>query len=173
VGFPIPGLGFLLLALLVLAVGWIVHNAVGRKLLHWWNQALVRFPVIGRLYNALSQIVQTMVGGDQRRLLRRVVLIPFPTEASWTIGFVTSEESPILQDVLGEPCLNVFLVTTPNPTTGFFVTVPRSRVRAVNLSIEEAMKLVISAGSVTPSGEMGPSPRRGLDLDRLLKDDRA
>ena len=110
-GVRIPGLGFVLLAAVVLLVGWAVHFAVGRRLLAWWNQALARFPVVGRLYNAVSQIIQTTVGG-QKRIFRRVVLVPFPSDGSWAVGFVTSEESPF-STILGELCLHVFVVKTP------------------------------------------------------------
>ena len=170
-GFRIPGLGFVLLALVVLVVGWIVHQAVGRRVLHWWNLALSRFPLTGRIYNAVSQIVQNMVGG-RRRLFRRAVLVPFPTDGLWSVGFVTREDSPVLETLIGEPCLNVFLVTTPNPTTGFLIVVPRSKTKEVDLSIEDALKFVISAGTVPPSETVTTVPRKGLDLDRLLTDDR-
>lgn len=165
----IPGLGFVLLVLFVLLVGWVVHQAVGRQLLHWWNHALVRFPLTGRIYNALSQIVQSVVS-DQRRVFRRTVLIPYPTEGLWAVAFVTSEDSGLLAALIGEPCVNVFIPTTPNPTSGFMLIVPRSRVRDVPISIEDAIKLVMSAGAVSPKGE--PTLiRRGLDLETLLQDE--
>lgn len=168
-GVRIPGLGFLLLALVVLAVGWIVHRAVGRRILHWWNDALLRFPVAGRLYNAASQIVQSMMA-DQRRVFKRTVLIPYPTEGLWAVGFVTHEEAPLMSRVLGAPCYNVFVPTTPNPTSGFMLVVPRARVVEVGITVEEAMKFVISAGSVSPAGMEGPVLRRGLDLDILFRE---
>lgn len=169
-GVRIPGLGFILLAFFVLGVGWTVHLAVGRQFLHWWNQALVRFPLTGRIYNALSQIAQTVLGGDQRRIFRRTVLIPYPTDGLWAVAFVTSEDAGIISDVIGEPCVNVFVPTTPNPTSGFLLIVPRSRTRELTISVEDAMKLVISAGAVAPRGQ--PTLiRRGLDLETLLRDD--
>lgn len=169
----VPGLGFVLLAAFVLLIGWIVHQAVGRQVLVWWNQALVRFPLTGRIYNAVSQIVQGVVSQD-RRMFRRAVLVPYPCEGIWAVGLVTSEEEGVLSQAAGEPCLNVFVPTTPNPTSGFLLIVPKSRVRHVPMSVEEAMKLVISAGAVPPvGGELAPGTRRGLDLDTLLRDERA
>lgn len=162
----IPGLGFVLLAVFVLLVGWVVHQAVGRQLLHWWNQALVRFPLIGRVYNALSQIVQGLLG-EQRRIFRRAVLVPYPTEGLWAVGLVTSEDPGALSAALGEPCVNVFVPTTPNPTTGFVLVVPRARLREVSMSVEDAIKLVISAGAVVPKGEPVVL-RKGLDLETLF-----
>lgn len=170
IGFPLPGVGFLLLLLFVLLVGWVVHRAAGRQVLHWWNTALVRFPLTGRIYNAVSQIVQSMVG-EQRRLFQRTVLIPYPHEGTWAVAFVTNEEAPVMSRLVGVPCVNVFLPSTPNPTTGFLIVVPRDRVIETPISIEDAMKLVLSGGAVSP-GET-PSLKRGLDLDTLLRDPHA
>ncbi len=169
VGFPIPGLGFVLLALFVLLMGWLVHLAAGRQMLVWWNHQLSRFPVTGLIYNALSQITQSVIG-RRRRLFIRTVLIPYPTAGIWAVAFVTNEDTPEMSSVVGEPCVNVFVPTTPNPTSGFMLVVPRSRLRDAGISIEEAMKLVISAGAVNPHDRFGPPARRGLDLESLLKD---
>jgi uncharacterized membrane protein len=169
VGFRIPGLGFILLGLLVLAVGWIVHNAVGRRLLGWWNDTVARFPVIGRLYNAASQIVQAVLG-EQKRVFKRVVLVPFPSDSLWSVGFVTSEDSGDLGRYVGAPTCNVFVPTTPNPTTGFLLVVPRDRLRETAMSVEEAVKAIISAGSVSPEDVAGVGPRRGLNLEDLFRD---
>lgn len=167
-GLRIPGLGFLLLGLIVLLVGWVVHRAVGRRLLLWWNTTLLRFPVAGRLYNAVSQILQSVIS-DQRRIFKRTVLVPYPTEGSWVVGFVTHEEAPVMSRIVGEPCYNIFVPTTPNPTSGFLLVVPRRRVIELRVSLEDAMKFVISAGSVSP-GEEGMPLRRGLDLDTLFRE---
>ncbi|HWP38909.1 MAG TPA: DUF502 domain-containing protein [Gemmatimonadales bacterium] len=172
IGFHVPGLGFVLLTVTLLLVGWLVHLAVGRQLLHWWNQALVRFPLTGRIYNALSQIVQSLVGGD-RRMFQRAVIVPYLTEGLWAIGFVTNEDPELLSTVAGEPCITVFLPTPPNPATGFLLVVPKHRVRDLPISIEEAVKLVISLGAVSPAGAAAPAGRQGLDLDSLLRGDRA
>jgi len=169
IGFRIPGLGFILLGLLVLAVGWVVHNAVGRRLLSWWNDTVARFPVIGRLYNAASQIVQAVVG-DQKRVFKRVVLVPFPSDSLWSIGFVTSEDSGDLGRYVGVPTCNVFIPTTPNPTTGFLLVVPKDRLRETPMSVEDAVKTIISAGSVTHDDDAAAGPRRGLNLEDLFRD---
>ena len=169
IGFPIPGLGFILLGLVVLGVGWVVHQAVGRRLLRAWNETLVRFPVAGRLYNAASQIVQSVVS-DKSRIFKRTVLVPFPTDGIWSMGFVTHDESPIMSQIVGQPCASVFVPTTPNPTSGLLMVVPKSRIIETDISVEEAMKFVISAGAVSPAGGAKPSPRRGLDLDDLFRE---
>lgn len=169
VGFRIPGLGFILLGLVVLSVGWVVHQAVGLRLLRAWNEMLLRFPVAGRLYNAASQIVQSVVS-DKSRIFKRTVLVPYPTEGLWAVGFVTNDEAPVMTGIVGEPCVNVFVPTTPNPTSGFLLVIPRARVIETDISIEEAMKFVISAGAVSPVGGTMPVARRGLDLDDLFRD---
>jgi uncharacterized membrane protein len=167
IGFRIWGLGFALLAAFVLLVGWVVHQAVGQRVLAWWNEALAKFPVAGKLYQAASQITQTMMGGQQR-LFRRTVLVPYPMEGIWAVGFVTSDDPSHIAATVGEHCANVFLPTTPNPTSGFLLVVPTRLIRPLDLSVEEAMKLVISAGALTPDRDHG-TPHRGLDLDTLLK----
>jgi uncharacterized membrane protein len=169
-GFWIPGLGFVLLFVFLVIVGWIVHLAAGRQLLLWWNRALSRFPLTGRIYNAVSQIVQSVVA-SRRRLFRRAVLVPYPTEGLWVVAFVTNEEASEMSDWVGEPCVNVFVPTTPNPTSGFMLIVPKSRVIAIDTPVDEAMKLIVSGGAVSPSDSLGVS-RPGLDLDRLLRDSR-
>ncbi|HEX9690537.1 MAG TPA: DUF502 domain-containing protein [Gemmatimonadales bacterium] len=166
--FHIPGLGFLLLAVFLMLVGWLVRRAAGRQLLHWWNEALVRLPLTRRLYGAASQVIQAVVGSN-RRVLGRTVVVPFPTQDSWALGFVTNETPLLLAKVLGEPCVTVFVPTTPNPTSGMMLIVPVAKLRDANLTIDEAIKLIISAGAV---GDREPAVavRRGLDLDSLLKD---
>lgn len=167
-GVRIPGLGFVLLVLAVIVVGWAVHRAAGRQLLHWWNEALARFPLTARIYSAMSQIVQSVVG-EQRRLFRRTVLIPYPTEGLWAVAFVTNEDAPVMSQVVGVPCVNVFVPTTPNPTSGFMLVVPRDRIKETTIGVEDAMKLIISAGAVSP-GTTPVLSRRGLDLESLLRD---
>lgn len=168
-GFRIPGLGFILLLVAVTVVGWAVHRAAGRQLLHWWNAAMARFPLTGRIYNAMSQIVQSVIG-ERTRLFRRTVLIPYPTDGIWAVAFVTNDDAPVMSRLVGEPCVNVFVPTTPNPTSGFMLVVPVTRVKETDITVEEAMKLIISAGAVSPTGERPHLVRRGLDLESLLKD---
>jgi len=169
IGFRIPGLGIVLLLVFLVLVGWVVHFAAGRQLLHWWNRALSKFPLTGRIYNAVSQIVQSIFG-SRRRLFLRTVMVPYPVEGVWVVAFVTNEEVPELSAAVGEPCVNVFVPTTPNPTSGFMLVVPKTKVIAAGISVEEAMKLVISAGAVAKIGEPSRRTRPGLDLESLLKD---
>jgi uncharacterized membrane protein len=165
-GRRLPGFGLVMLIVLLTIVGWVVHRAAGRKLLGWWNGAVSRFPLAGRIYSAASQIVQT-VFGSRRRLFIRSVLVPYPTDGVWAIAFITNEEQSELSDVAGEPCVNVFVPTTPNPTSGFMLVVPKARVRPISTTVEEAMKLIVSAGAVRARVS-----RPGLDVESLLMDTR-
>lgn len=164
-GVRVPGLGIAILGLLVLLVGWAVHHAVGRRLVQTWNTALSRLPLTRRIYNAGSQIVQAMLAGD-RRVFYRAVLVPYPSEGSWAVGFVTNERTPILSAIVGEPCLTVFLPTTFSvPPSGYLLIFPTARVRPLDLNVEDAFKFVVSAGAVLPTGA---APAAGLDLTKLL-----
>ncbi len=169
IGTQVPGLGLVLLILVILGVGWLVHLAAGRQLLNWWNHSLTRFPLTGRIYSAISQIVQSVIGG-RRKLFLRTVLIPYPTEGIWAVAFVTNESAPLLSERIGEPCVNVFIPTTPNPTSGFMLMVPSKRVLSIDTSVEDAMKLVVSAGAVNPTESPEVTMRPGIDVELLLKD---
>ena len=170
-GIRIPGLGLVLLFVFLVFVGWIVHLAAGRQLLRWWNQALSRFPLTGRIYSAVSQITQSIVGSN-RKLFHRAVLIPYPTDGLWAVAFVTNEDALEMSKWVGEPCVNVFVPTTPNPTSGFMLIVPKSRLIAIDIPVDEAMKLIVSGGAVSPTGGPERNGRPGLDLESLLKDSR-
>lgn len=169
-GVHIPGLGFILLALFVLLVGWLVHRTVGRELLQWWNAAVVRFPLAGRVYNALSQITQSMLGGH-RQVFRRTVLVQFPAADMWTLGFLTHDAPEALSSVVGERCVNVFVPITPVPHSGWLLVAPARLVRETSISVEDAMKLLVSMGALTPGDEVSRPGLQGLDLDRLLREE--
>ncbi|MFC1640147.1 DUF502 domain-containing protein [Gemmatimonadota bacterium] len=170
-GFRIPGLGLVLLVSLLVFVGWLVHLAAGRQLLRWWNRALSRFPLTGRIYSAVSQITQSIVG-SRRRLFQRAVLVPYPTEGLWVVAFVTNEVASEMSHWVGEPCVNVFVPTTPNPTSGFMLIVPKNRLVEIDTPVDEAMKLIVSGGAVSPREGSVFTSRPGLDVESLLKDSR-
>lgn len=169
IGFAVPGLGVATLLLAIIVIGWAVRQAAGKQLLQWWNVALSRFPLTGRIYHSTSQIVQAVIG-EKKRMFQRPVLVPYPEEGMWAVGFVTHDHPPDLTGT-GQDYVHVFLPTTPNPTSGFMLIVPLARTRPLAVSIEEAMKLVISAGAVAPAPDVtGARVRKGLDLDYLLRD---
>ncbi|MEJ2217238.1 MAG: DUF502 domain-containing protein [Gemmatimonadota bacterium] len=151
IGFRIPGLGLLMLVVVLVGVGWATERAVGNRILGWWQSWLDQVPVVRRLYRASSRIVRTVFGGG-RRFFREVVLIQYPSPGRWTMGFITSDtESPLTAHV--EDAVIVFVPTAPNPTSGYLVIVPRTEVISMPMTVEEGFTFVLSAGAVAP-----PSP---------------
>ena len=167
IGWNVPGLGLALLVGAILLLGWVAQYAIGHEMIAMWNRFLARFPLTARIYNAASQITQTFVG-DQRRVFLRAVLVRYPTSDAWALGFVTAESAPYAEAVLGEPCMHVFVASTPNPTTGWIVVVPKSQARPVDVTIEDGMKLVLSAGAVLPH-QAGVARPEGIDLAALMR----
>ena len=141
----VPGLGLLLLVATICATGWVAHYAIGRQLIAWWSGVLVRFPLTGRLYGTLVQIAQAIAGGE-RRLFLRTVLIELP-DRTFRLGWVTAETNPAAEAVLGEPCLNVFVPATPNAASGIVLIVPARHARPIDLTIEEGLQFIVSAGA--------------------------
>jgi len=156
-GVHVPGLGLLLLAVAVWVTGWVANYAIGRQLISWWTGLLARVPLLRHLYNTLTQIAHTIAGGE-RRLFLRTVLVPLPGGESYRLGWVTAEDNPAAERALGEPCLNVFVPATPNAATGLVLVIPKSRARPIDLTVEEGLQLVISAGA-TPLGRRTQPPR--------------
>lgn len=163
-----PGVGLLALLLILLFVGWMLRWAVGRRLVAWWNRVLSRLPLTRRVYNASSQIVQTFLDRNDR-VFQSVALIEYPSPGSYAVVFVTARApSSVASQRPGEDLVSVFLPTTPNPTTGYLLLIPAERLRIVDMTVEDAMKFIISAGVVTPEPDR---PRtRGLDLERLIRE---
>lgn len=143
-GRPVPGLGAIIALLLMFLLGVAAHNVLGRRLLRFGEAVLTRIPVLRPVYLGAREVSRAF-SRDRTQGFRRVVLIPFPSPGAWclafqTVEFVTeTEEGPV-------PMVAVFMPTTPNPTTGFFLAYPKSAVRPTDLSVEEAVKIVISGG---------------------------
>ncbi len=150
-GREIPGLGLVALGLIVVSIGWISQIAIGRRLLRWWNGALARLPFARRIYSASAQIFQSVLDREEK-LFRHCALIEFPGPGMWALAFETAASPPVLESVVGEPSVNVFLPTAPNPTSGYLLVLPRSSVRRLPLSIEDGLKLVLSVGVSAPTG---------------------
>jgi uncharacterized membrane protein len=150
----LPGLGLLLLLLLLLAVGWIAEWAVGGRVLHWWHNLLERLPVTRRVYGAANRIVRTILSADSRPF-NEVVLVEYPSAGRWSIGFL-SARAPDLVQVHVPDAVSVFVPTTPNPTSGFVVIVPRALTVILPMTVDEAFTYILSAGSVRPDAGHGP-----------------
>jgi uncharacterized membrane protein len=146
----IPGLGIILLVLLILATGALTTNLLGKRILHGWERLLSRIPLIRAIYSGTKQVLETLVTSKGEQF-RRVVLFEYPRKGLWSIGFVTGkliDKGPA--EHVGKRLVAVLYPTTPNPTTGFFMLVPEDELIPLDVNVEEAFKMVISAGMITP-----------------------
>jgi uncharacterized membrane protein len=146
--FVVPGLGLLVLFLLLVGTGWLAERAIGSRILKWWNGLLERLPVVRRIYGASNRIVRT-VFGNEARPFSKVVLVEYPAPGRWAIGFLAGEGPAEAAVHLGAT-LAVFIPTTPNPTTGWVTFVTAEQVIPLAMSVDEAFTLVLSAGSARP-----------------------
>lgn len=145
----IPGLGVLLSIVLVLGTGAIAANYVGGRLLVWTEAMLGRIPLVRTIYGGIKKLAETVLS-DQSVSFRQAVLIEYPRKGIWSIGFITGSPIGEVQEKTGVTVLTCFVPTTPNPTSGFILLVPENEVTLLDMSVEEAMRLVISLGVVTP-----------------------
>ena len=129
---------------------------------------LTRIPLAGSVYKTLKQLLETVLRDNSTRF-RRVVLVEYPREGLFSVGFVTGEVGPSLQSDLDKPLLSVFIPTAPNPTTGWYTLVPEGSVREINISVEEAFRTIISAGIVNPDDREAPVNRSFSSLIAQLR----
>jgi len=148
-GFPIPGLGVLLSLLIIFVTGVIAANFFGRRLVNLWEAILARIPLVRSVYSAVKQVTETLFapGGQS---FRKVLLVEYPRRGLWTLAFQTGTDIGEAQERTGEDVVNVYLPTTPNPTSGFFLMIPRRDVVELDMSVDEGLKMIISMGVVVP-----------------------
>lgn len=149
-GREIPGLGLLMLLLILVIVGWISQRAVGRRVLSVWNRTLDRVPFASRVHSATAQIVGAVLEREEK-LFQHCALIEFPQAGSFALAFETAVAPDEITLAVGEPTVSVFLPTSPNPTSGYLLMLPRHRVRRLEMSVEDGLKLVLSAGVARPA----------------------
>jgi uncharacterized membrane protein len=146
-GNGVTGLGFIITIILIFLVGIIASNYVGHRIIKFSESLLARVPVFRQIYSALKQVVEGVTGlGMNKAAFRKVVFVEFPLSGMRTIGFVTNE----LNDTEGNKLYSVFIPTSPTPTTGYYMIATPDRIYPTNLNVDEAMKLVISAGIIAP-----------------------
>jgi uncharacterized membrane protein len=145
----IPGSGIVLVILVILITGGLVTNILGRKLLDLWERALNKIPGFRNIYNALKKISSTVLNTSSDSF-RKAFLIQYPSKGIWVIAFQSGDYKGEVEAIIGGDVINLFVPTTPNPTSGFFVMIPKKDAIELQMSVEEAFKLVISAGVVTP-----------------------
>jgi uncharacterized membrane protein len=156
--FSIPGLGLIVAISMLTLIGWITAGILGRLFLRVSEAILRRMPVVRSIYSWVKQIFET-VFHERASPFREVVLVEFPRKGLWRIGFITGRTPGSTQDLSPGGLLNVFLPGTPNAASGFFVLVPTEDIYRVDLTPEEALKLIVSAGIATPPERIGVAPQ--------------
>ena len=150
-GFRIPGLGVLLSFLILLVTGIFAANFFGQRLIKVWEGVLGRIPFVKSIYSSVKQVSDTLLS-DTGNAFRKALLVEFPRPGCWTIAFLTGTPSEAVTSHLTGDYISVYVPTTPNPTGGYFVMVPRTSVRELDMSVDEALKYIISMGVAAPGG---------------------
>jgi uncharacterized membrane protein len=150
-GMRIPGLGVLFALGVVLSIGALASNIVGKQLIHWWHALLHRIPVVRPIYSGVKQISDTLFS-DKGNAFRKAVLVQWPQPGMWTVAFLTGAPGGELLDHLPDDCLSVYVPTTPNPTGGYFVMVKKADCVELKMSVDEALTYVVSMGVIVPGG---------------------
>lgn len=148
-GFRVPGLGLVLTAAVLLATGMVVTNLFGRQLIRLGETILARIPVVRSVYSSVKQVTETLFSNSGQSF-RKVVLVPYPHPAAWSLAFLTGEGTGEMRRKTGRELVNVFIPTTPNPTSGFFLMFPRDDVIELDISVDEGLKMLLSVGVVQP-----------------------
>jgi uncharacterized membrane protein len=148
-GFRIPGLGAILALLVLIATGVLAANILGRRLVNFYESLLNRIPLVRSVYGSVKHFAE-MVFGDSATSFKKVILIEYPRRGLYSLAFQTAENAAEVQARTGESVIAVFLPTTPNPTSGFMIFVPRSHATELEMSVEDALKMIVSLGVVVP-----------------------
>jgi len=148
-GFNIPGLGIVVSAVVIFITGFFLTNLAGNRLIKIWENFLDRIPLVRSIYSSVKQVTSTVLSSDNNTF-NEVLLIQYPRKGLWTLCFKTSDSPKTFNEATGEDLITVFVPTTPNPTSGFILFVPKHEVKKMNLDVEDALKLVMSLGVITP-----------------------
>lgn len=149
IGFQIPGLGVLLTIVVLLTTGVLVTNFLGSRIVQFGESVVDRIPLVRNIYKAVKQVLQSLFSTGSQSF-RQVLLVEYPRSGLWSVAFQTGNVATELNEKTGLDLLTVFIPTTPNPTSGFLIMVPKTDVILLDLSIDDALKLVISLGVVQP-----------------------
>ena len=152
---PLVNAGMTILSALTVAagiafVGFVSRNILGRVFFSLLEEILGRLPMVRSIYSAIKQIIDTFSVGNKEKTFSRAVLVEFPRRGCWTVGFLTHEGETQFSRLAGTPLVHVFVPTTPNPTGGYMILVPAGEVKALDVSVAEAMKMIVSGGAVVP-----------------------
>jgi uncharacterized membrane protein len=155
-GIYIPGLGAVFAFLLVLLTGLAVTNLVGRQLVTYWEELLNRIPLVRSVYSGVKSFAESVLTSSHS--FRQVVAVEYPRPGIWSIGFVTADDVPEVSTKTGEPLVCVFISPAPNPTAGFIILVPRSQLVPLDMSVDAAMKMIVTCGVVVPPYRAASAP---------------
>ena len=147
--YNIPGVEIVTSIILIMLIGWLSLSFIGKKMLDIFNNILKRIPILRTFYSAIVQMTETFTKRDKNH--KNVVLVEYPRKGSWAVGFATKENSGEMSNKTKKKLINVFVPTTPNPTSGFLLMFPKDEVIYLDLTFEEASKFIISAGTSNPN----------------------
>ena len=147
--YDIPGLEILMSIFIITLIGWLSLSFLGKKLLTLFNNILKKIPILRTIYSAIGQMTETFTKSDKGK--KNVVLVEYPRKGSWAVGFATKENSGEITEKINKKLINVFVPTTPNPTSGFLLMFPEDEVIYLDLTFEEASKFIVSAGTSNPT----------------------
>lgn len=161
-GFNIPGLGVALTVLTVLVTGMVFANLFGRRLVRLWEDVLARIPLVRSIYSSVKQITETLFS-TQGKSFRKVIMVEYPRRELWTLAFVTGDTAQGLIDITGRELISIYVPTTPNPTSGFFIMAPKEDIIELDITVEAGLKLILSTGVVVPEDlkQRAIGPQRG------------
>ena len=157
VGFALPGIGVLFAAVVLLLTGVLVTNLIGRRLVFWGEDLLSRIPLVRSVYGGVKSFAESVF--SQSNSFRKVVMIEYPRAGAWSIGFMTAENVPEISERTGELHVAVYVSAALNATAGWLVIVPRRQVVELDMSVDAAMKMIITCGVVVPPAAEKPAPR--------------
>ena len=143
--FDIPGLEIFIALLLITFIGWLSLSFIGKKIFDLFNNILKKIPILRTIYSAIGQMTESFTKTDNNQ--KSVILLEYPRKGVWAVGFATKENTGIIRDKINEDLVNVFVPTTPNPTSGFLLMVPKKDLIYLDVSFEQASKFIVSAGT--------------------------
>jgi len=147
--YDIPGLEILISIFIIILIGWGSLSFLGKKLLSLFNNILKKIPILRTIYSAILQMTETFTKNDKGK--KNVVLVEYPRKGCWAVGFATKDNNTEMSDKTNKKLVNVFVPTTPNPTSGFLLMFPKDEVIYLDITFEEASKFIVSAGTSTPN----------------------